>query len=264
MSTQKRRNKILNLINDSESSLRTSELAEQFDVTTETIRRDLIYLDEQHLIEKIHGGARPISEFVESSLGFRLKESVSAKKEIAKSALKQLDNCSVIFIDAGSTTNEFASLLSKCLEEREILNQLAIVTNSFPVANALMENADTLFFIGGEVSQITQATSGIWALNELYSIKIDIAFLGTSGFFSHNGPCTKLGSDATFKSQVIKNSSKSIVLADHTKFSTNAIMQYASWEEIDMIITDSGVNSNDLKALRKNVKIIVTDVVDEI
>ena len=264
MIPKERRKKILSIINNSVDSIKTSELASKLNVTTETIRKDLVYLDNKKLIKKFHGGAKPVAEFEERSLGLRLGESTAYKQAIAEAALEQIANCSVVFIDAGSTTSELANLLVEQSQYSNRFSQLAFVTNSFSVANILNGYVRTLFFLGGEVSNITQSTSGLWASNELDSIAMDLAFLGSSGFCSHQGPCTKLSTDALFKATVIKNSSRKIVLADHTKFTTNAIMEYAKWSEINLLITDSGITSEQKENLQSNVEIIVADVPDTV
>ena len=126
--------------------------------------------------------------------------------------------------------------------------------NNLSAIPALLESGNAIYFLGGEVSSITHATGGIWAANALKSIKIDVAFLGSSGFQSHRGPRTKMFSDAQLKRDVIANDVKSIVLADHTKFSTNAIMQYADWSDVDLFITDADVSSDELAMLLKKIQ----------
>lgn len=132
-----------------------------------------------------------------------------------------------------------------------------IITNSFSVVQALQHTGNTIYFVGGEVNAITQSTSGLWANNELSSLRIDIAFLGTSGFQSHTGPCTKIFSDAQFKKDVVKNSNKIIVLADHTKFSSNAIMQFAEWTDVDLLISDNNVTPELASILQDEVELIL-------
>ncbi len=251
MTANERRQEILALIN-SVGKVRASDLAESLNVTPETIRKDLIYLNNKKLLKKGHGVAQAINEYRESPILDRVHENANAKRAIAELAVKQLADCSVIFVDAGSTTTAFAGLL-------ELRPQLAVITNSFSVVTSLQETGNTIYFIGGEVSRVTQSTSGFWASNELDSIKIDIAFLGTSGFQSHNGPCTKHFSDAQFKHDVIKSSNRVIILADSTKFESNAIMQYADWSDIDLLITDSGVSKEQREKVAQYVNILVAE-----
>lgn len=249
MTAAERRQEILNAIS-SEGSVRASDLAERLNVTTETIRKDLIFLNSKHLLKKGHGGAQAINEFTERSLDLRSQENAVAKRSIAGCAVKQIGNGSVVFLDAGSTMAELARQLSQ-------RSGLAIITNNISALPALQESGNAIYFLGGEVSNVTQATGGIWASNALKSIKIDVAFLGTSGFQSHGGPCTKVFSDAQLKRDVISSANKAIVLADHTKFSTNAIMQYADWSDIDLFITDACVSSDELATLERCVEVLV-------
>ena len=239
MTATERRQEILNTIS-TEGSVRASDLAERLNVTTETIRKDLIFLNNKHLLKKGHGGAQAINEFTERSLDVRAQENALAKRAIANCAIKQIDDGSVVFVDAGSPMVE-----------------LAIITNNLSVIPALLESGNAIYFLGGEVSSVTQATGGIWAANALKSIKIDVAFLGSSGFQSHSGPCTKMFSDAQLKRDVITSANKSVVLADHTKFSTNAIMQYADWSDVDVFITDAGASSDEIATLERCVEVLV-------
>lgn len=255
MTISERRNAILSLIN-TEGSQRATDLAERMNVTTETIRKDLIYLNNKNLLKKGHGCAQPLNEFIERSVNLRSQENTPAKLTIARAARELALDSSVIFIDAGSTLNEMAKIMGPC-------PHLAIITNSFAAVQSLQETGSTLFFIGGEVSSSTLATSGFWAANELRSVKIDIAFMGSSGFQSHTGPCAKTFADAQLKKEVIGNASKVIVLADSTKFSSNAIMQYADWSEIDLLITDHGVTAEQLVTLEHDVEVLLADDADD-
>lgn len=259
MTVVERREAILKLLSTSAGSIKTSELASYLNVTTETIRKDLVYLDKKKLVKKFHGGAKPMSEFVERSLGMRLAESTTYKREIANEAMNVIADSSVIFIDAGSTTCEFAKVLAERATMQEFFSHLAVVTNSFAAADALVGRVHTLYFLGGEVSSTTLSTGGFWAVTDLSSIKLDVAFLGTSGFFSRNGPCSKIGADALFKAEIVKNANRSIVLADHTKFTTTAIMQYTSWEDIDLLITDSNASEELLNSLEESVSVMIAD-----
>lgn len=255
MAAHERREKILSLISN-EGIMRASELAEHLNVSTETIRKDLIYLNNKNLLRKGHGYVRAINEFIECSIDVRAQENALPKKAIAKAALSQITDRAVIFIDAGSTLDEFSKLLG---------NQphLAIVTNSFTAIQTLQETGNLIYFIGGEVNSTTQSTTGFWSTSELQSIKIDIAFLGTSGFQSHSGPCAKHFSDAQFKREVIKNSSRVVILADSAKFTSNAIVQYADWNNIDLLITDKNVLPEDLASLNNKVEVLIADIPDE-
>ncbi|MFA5313931.1 MAG: hypothetical protein WC375_11575, partial [Methanomassiliicoccales archaeon] len=140
-----------------------------------------MYLNEQGLLKKEFGGAVADNEFIELPVDKRTLENQAIKNRIAIKALDYLENSNVIFIDAGSTLLSLTKLLVP-------IPHLAVITNSFKAVQELSDSGNTIYFIGGEVNSITQATSGFWSINELDTLKIDIIFLGTSGFQLHNGP----------------------------------------------------------------------------
>lgn len=249
MIAHERRNKIMRIIN-AHGSVRAAEIAKSMGVSTETIRKDLVILNDSGLIKKKFGGAIAVNEFVEQPVKTRAMENREAKRRIAARALPFLEGNNVVFLDSGST------LL--CLAEVFPADKgLAVVTNSFMAVEYLANTANSLFFVGGEVSSVTMATSGYWSSFSLNSLKIDIAFLGTSGFQSHDGPCSKTFTDAQFKIEVIKNSRKVVVLADSSKFRSNAITQFTPWETVDTLITDDGAPREGLDAISTRTNIII-------
>lgn len=248
MIASERRNKIMQLIN-AHGSIRAADLARSMGVSTETIRKDLVLLNDKGLLHKRFGGAIAVNEFVEQPVDARSMENQDAKNRTAMRALDFIEGNNVVFIDSGSTLMCFAQVFPKD-------RNLAVVTNSFKAVESLINTSNSLFFVGGEVSAITMATSGFWGSYALNSLKIDIAFLGSSGFQSHNGPCSKAFSDIQFKMEVIKNSRRAVVLADSSKFSSNAIAQYADWSEIDMLITNEDAPRDHLDAIAAQTEVV--------
>lgn len=244
-----RRNKILELVN-AQGSIRVVDLAKSLDVTTETIRKDLLYLNNQGLVQKKFGGAIAVNDVTDRPPLEREFEAWEEKAAIARYAQNYITGNNVIFIDSGSTLMTFVKLLPPELE-------ITIVTNSFSAVDPLAKTNNVVYFLGGEVSNITMSTSGFWAVNALNSIKIDVAFLGTSGFQSHNGPTSKQFINAQIKKEIIRHSAQNIVLADSSKFVTNAVLQYANWSDIDALITDEKAPADIVENLRKQTEVIV-------
>lgn len=245
----KRRTKLAELIND-KGSFRVAELADYFGVTKETIRKDLIYLDQQKLVCKTHGGAISISESTERPVHMRSTENPEKKICIAKKALDFLSDSKVAILDSGSTVLHLAELLTP--------NQCeTLVTNSLPAANALAQKDMPFLWIGGEFSPITMSTSGMAASQTLNYITADVVFLGSSGFQSNTGPSAKAFCDAQIKRDMMKKSRTKIVLADSSKFVTNAFVRFADWSEIDYLITDSDAPEDALAELRKKIQIVI-------
>lgn len=245
----KRRTKLAQMIND-KGSFRVAEMADYFRVTKETIRKDLIYLDQQKLVCKTHGGAVSISESTERPIHMRSTENPEKKRRIAERALDFLLDSKVVILDSGSTVVQVALQLNPNRDE-------TLITNSLPVANALVEKEVPFFWIGGEFSLITMSTSGMGAAQTLNYITADVVFLGSSGFQSCNGPSAKAFCDAQIKREMMKKSRTKIVLADSSKFVTNAFVCFADWSEIDYLITDSEAPEATLAELKKKVKVIV-------
>ena len=109
------------------------QLAEQFEVTTETVRRDLSTLDRMGLVRRVHGGAVPAGSLtvIESGIGERDQSNTQAKEAIAAAAVALLPPPdSVVVIDAGTTTARFAAALPRD-------HRLTVITHAVPVATRL-------------------------------------------------------------------------------------------------------------------------------
>lgn len=244
-----RRNRLAQLIKE-QGSVRIGEVSELFGVTKETIRKDLIYLDQQNIVSKRHGGAVAFSEAHERPVHDRATENELLKERIAQKALELVKHSSVLILDSGSTVLTFSRMLSEQMK-------LTIVTNSFPAASALLEMGNSVHIIGGEMSPITMSTSGMMATHHLNMIKADMVFLGSSGFQSYSGPSAKAFCDAQIKKDMMRNSKTRVVLADSSKFITNAFVQFADWSDIDILITDSGAPQDMIKTIAKRCQVIV-------
>ena len=238
--TAERRNKIAELI-ISNGSIKVGELAKTFAVSTETIRKDLIYLDKQGIIKKSHGGALSSLEVIEKPLEDRNMENYDAKLAIANEALKFIKDHSVIFIDAGSTTLCLAKLLY-------LKKGLTIITNSVSALNVLSNSDNIVHLSGGQLNNTTIFLS---------KIKVDVAFLGSSGFKEHFGPTSIDFSDAEVKRIMIRNSKQNFVLADSKKSRSTAMVEYATWKNIDFLITDDNISDKEIDFLQKNTTVLV-------
>ncbi len=110
---------------------------------------------------------------------------------------------------------------------------------------------------GGQLNNTTMALEGFGATNFLSKIKVDIAFLGSSGFKEHEGPTSIDFSDAEVKRVMIRNSKQNFVLADSKKTRSTAMVEYASWKSINYLITDEGADTELIDSLRNDVSIIM-------
>lgn len=243
-----RRIKLVQMLNLS-GSIRVRDLAHHFGVTMETIRKDLLALEQQGLLQKRHGGAIALHETLERPVDIRSEEHFEAKARIAQAAIGFLHDNMSIMIDSGSTLLRFVEMIPQDLKN------LQIITNSFAAANILLQQDRQICFIGGKLSATTMATSGFLASSALNLLGADIAILGSSGFQSFRGPTVKDDADAQIKKDMIRNARRSIVLADDSKFTSNGFVQYADWADIDLLITNQNAPEDALRQIRTKTEV---------
>jgi DeoR family transcriptional regulator, fructose operon transcriptional repressor len=231
-----------------------SELAHRFAVTTETVRRDLIILEREGVLRRVHGGAMPIDRLTVPNLIERRDIMTPAKLAIGRTAAKHLPESGAILIDAGTTT--------ACLAEAMPMDRkLSVVTNGLPIASMLTRfPALTVFVLGGRVRMDSQATVEDWALSELALLDVDVAFMATSGLSVTRGFSTPDPSEAAVKRAMIKSAKRSIVLADSSKVGVAYMSVFAELSNVDLLITDSGIGDAALDGLRSlGLKVEVAD-----
>lgn len=212
-----------------------SELAKQYSVTYETIRKDLAFLEEQGFLVKSHGGATLKQNAIEYPFQVREKENNNLKKIIAKKAIDLIAENSSIIIGTGSTTLELAKLLS-------IKSGFKIFTDSLPVASLLIQSDNQVFLFGGELRDKSSSVCGGWTVSMINQIHVDLCFLGTDGFSNLNGPSSPSSSDAYIDQVIIAHSDKRYILGDYTKFTRKSLYQICDWHEITGLITNQSAD----------------------
>jgi DeoR family fructose operon transcriptional repressor len=219
-------------------------LAATLDVTSETIRRDLTALERQGLLRRVHGGAIPLDRLgFEPGLATRDAVMTAEKERIAKAALEELPPEGALLLDAGTTTARLADALPS---DRD----LTVVTNSLPIAMKLSSRPNlTLLFLGGRVRGRTLAAVDVWAMRALEETFVDVAFVGTNGFSVERGLTTPDPTEAAVKRAMISAARRSVMLADHTKFGNDALMRFGSLEDLDTLITDTGLDAELIRGI---------------
>jgi DeoR family transcriptional regulator, fructose operon transcriptional repressor len=221
-----------------------ADVAARLKVTGETVRKDLIHLERQGLLRRVHGGAVPVTHLsyepsVESRTGF-----LSEKVRIAKAALAHLPDRGSVLIDAGSTTAQLAELLPG---DRE----LTVYTNTLTVAVQLLTRPLlTVYTLGGRVRPTTFAEVDDWAARALAEINVDVAFLGANGISARRGLTTPDQAEAATKRRMLSCADRRILLADHSKVGAVSGVQYGTLKDIDLVITDSGMTEPQLAELK--------------
>lgn len=212
-------------------------LAEELRVTTETIRRDLTALERAGALRRVHGGAIPVERLgFEPELAARDEVMTAEKERIAKAALAELPEDGSVIIDAGTTTGRLVRILPA---DRE----LTVVVNSPPLATVLATRPNLhVIMLGGRVRGRTLATVDDWALEPLARLHVDVAFMATNGCGVAAGLTTPDPAEAAIKRAMIGAAERSVLLADHTKFTGTYLASFATLSEIDVLITDTSLS----------------------
>jgi len=239
-----RRQELVNALR-AHGRLEVARAASELRTSTETIRKDLIALESQGFLRRVHGGAlRLTSMTFEPDIASRT-ENLKEKRRIAARAIEEVPEDGAIFIDAGSTTQVFAELL-------EGRAGLRVFTNALTVARILVGKPFlSCHTLGGRVRPKTLAEVGSWTerLLDDSHFRFDVAFVGTNAISFSRGLCTPDPEEAAIKRGMIVNSERVVLLADHTKFGQNSLIKYADLAEIDLVITGVEIEEEHQMAL---------------
>jgi DeoR family transcriptional regulator, fructose operon transcriptional repressor len=221
-----------------------NDIAAELNVTGETIRKDLIALERQGLLRRVHGGAVPVAYLSYEPAVQTRTAFATEKARIAKAALEYVPQQGTVLIDAGSTTAQLVEIFPG---DRE----LTVYTNTLPLALSLLTRPLlTVFTLGGRVRTTTLAEVDDWAARALAEINVDVAFLGANGISLHRGLTTPDPAEAAVKRRMLACAQRRILLADHSKVGVVSGVQYGHLHDIDLLITDTDLPAEQLTELR--------------
>lgn len=222
-----------------------TELATRFNVTTETVRRDLSQLERLQLVRRVHGGAVSLRSvtMIEPRLSDRDQEHTPEKERIAQAALSLLpQGGGTLLIDAGSTTARLAALLP-------VTDPWTVITHSVPIAAILAPLPHVeLHLLPGRVRTATQAAVGHATVEAIDEFRADLTFLGTNGVSLRHGLSTPDSEEAATKRALVRSGQRVVVLADATKVGQERAVRFASLDEVDVLVTDDSVSRADVSA----------------
>ena len=237
-----RQRKILALV-DVHGAVEVADLADQFGVTTETIRRDLSELQEKHLLQRVHGGAVSWAAF-EPLVTKRSAANDEDKRRIAARAVEELPVSGNILIDGGSTLARFAEAIPGG-------RGLHIVTNSLLAALALLKTDPdaTVSMLGGEIRSETLSAVDAQAVDAVQRLSVDTLFVSTDGA-TESGLSTPYTFEASIKQAMIRAARQVVALVDPSKFGHDYLVRFGTWSDIDILITGTEVDRGVLDAVR--------------
>lgn len=219
-----------------EGRVEVSALSDRFEVTSETIRRDLNDLERRGIVRRVHGGAMPVERFrSEPAVSERAEKMAAEKRRIAEAALDLVPAGGSILLDAGTTTGALASVLPSD-------RKLTVVTNALPIAMTLSARSNlNLLFVGGRVRGVTLACVDDWATRTLEDLTVDVTFSATNGVSVGRGLSTPDVSEAAVKRTMIGAGRRVVLLADHTKVDQEHFASFGQIADVDVLVTDDGL-----------------------
>ncbi len=253
-----RKNKICKLLKE-QSAVTTAALAKKFGVSIETIRKDLLSLERENELVRVHGGAvlkaaaRPYWE-----LSKRMDDKRPEKKEISRLAAKFIQNGDVIAIDTGSTAVEFIEVLM------EQFDALTIVTHSMDVFQRAHDFKNfNILLCGGYFLNHENSFYGTFAKDMLDNIHVSKVFIFPWAVSLGNGICDMQHQLADMQRKLLTVGDEVIVLADSSKYEKSALIKVADMNPNYIYIADSCL-PNEVKEVYQNNNITIVTGEDEI
>lgn len=226
-------------------ALRVSDLAREFGVSTETVRRDLDALSRDGLVSRTYGGAARGLVAQEPALNERSRLAVDERGAIARAAATLVAPHDVLMVDAGSTTAHFARRLAAGF------SALTVITNSISVATALAVTPSIrVVLCPGDYDGHEGGVFGPETIEFLGRFNAGRCVIGCSGLIEH-GPGEASSGSAWVKRRMIERSGAATLLVDHGKFGHTALETICALEEIGDIVTDARPGRSLSAAIKK-------------
>lgn len=242
---EQRRLRILAAL-DTGGGVRAPRLARQFNVSVETIRRDLLALEEQGLLRRVHGGAvQPVSRAFEPPYEQRIVANLARKQAMARLAATLVEPGDTLVLDVGTSIAEVAKALPSSFHGR-------VLTNSLLVTRELADHQGLeLIASGGRVRPGDLSCSGPTAIEFFNGFHADRAFLGSGGVHPSAGLTDYHLDEIAVRKVFMDRCRERYVLADSTKIGQIAVGQVCPLDALTAVITDSDADPDVIAALEE-------------
>ncbi len=245
ISSDDRRDLIIQTLRE-QDSVTVSDLSQRLGVTEVTTRKDLQMLEEQGYLTRVRGGA-VMSGRGQLELRFAARQQLllDEKRRIAAQAARFIQAGSTVFLDGSSSVFQMTRLL------RDQTN-LTVVTNGLYAALELSFAPEiTTIVVGGILRRRTSSLVDVLTPNFLRRIHVDIAFLSCRGFTMRNGMMESDLREAQLKRSMSQSAQRTIALVDHSKFGNPFTASSLLPEEIDLMISDTGLSAENVNQVRE-------------
>lgn len=256
MLAEERRFRIREILT-TQRTVSAADLKAMLGVTAATIRRDLAVLEQEGVLVRSHGGAvsRTSSTSFQPSYEVLGRSNRAEKQAIAREAGRLILDGDTIFLEGSTTVYELA---------QRILHhsRLTVVTNSPLIVCQLQRSPNvTVMCTGGDLQKDVFYLSGLWAQRSISEIRVDKAMIGVSAIDPVYGLSTASHAEAQIKKMILKAAKVRIGLVDHSKFGNQGFAYVAPVTDLNILVTDAGVDSKYVNQLREaGVEVIVAEI----
>ena len=221
-----------------------NDLSEMLGVSRETVRRDLVDLEEIGKVARVHGGAVMPEARTEDPFRQRMATHLRAKTEIARKAVSLVQPGHTIMVDAGSTTAVFARELAK-------VPGISVITNSLDVATTLQAGGLDVLLLGGRIAEDVPATVGELTLSEIRRFEVDICFSAPVALHPEKGSFFYDLQEAEISTAMAAQAAKTVALAHHTKLGETSRVRAWEVEGIGALVTNRAATDEMLEPFRE-------------
>jgi DeoR/GlpR family transcriptional regulator of sugar metabolism len=225
-----------------DNRVQLGEMSRLLNVSEDTVRRDIKELDIQGLLKAVRGGAIATST-IPQHYRDREKYDISLKKRMAEKAIPFIQNGQTIFMDGGTSVLAVAEMLPKDLK-------VTVVTNSFPVADALEDHPSAeVIFAGGRLYKTAFTTIGQQAIDTVRNVRANIYFFGVSSIHTI-GLTARSYEDSLVKRAMVENATKIIALSTLQKIDTAEAFFVCPITKVDTLVTEAEPEDEKLQPYR--------------
>lgn len=231
MIADQRLNEILQIMSQKEF-VEVEDLAARMKVSSMTIRRDLQKLSDMGMVRRQYGGASLVTNAqLENDYSSKKVKNQTNKQKLAQIALKQIHKNDIIYLDAGTTIFELASILNS-------RQNLTVITNDILIATDLCKRDINTILLGGTIQKATLVTIGSSTLDSLQDFRVTSSFLGASAISTAFDVLSPTVDKAHLKKIAMQIAQKTYLMVDSSKFNNYALQKFANLSDFTGVITD--------------------------
>lgn len=250
MNKHDRLDAIAKLVNK-KGTVRTNEIVDGLNVSDMTVRRDLVELENQGILTKIHGGARSNSTFQYKEMSHKEKHThqMEEKRYIAKKAISLIEDGDTLFLGPGTTVEILAEEMNH--------HSLTIITNCLPVYKILLEKQTTnfrVYLLGGEMRHLTEAFVGEMTNTILEKLRFSKMFFSSNGV--NNGTVMTSSMDEAYTQQLaLEHSIEKYLLIDHSKVGKEDFTSFCHLDDLTAVVMDV-TDSEKLDQIKSYIEVV--------